>query len=608
MRSSLSFAFFWRGFFMPYRIDKQGDRFCVVKDASGETVPGGCHDSHEEARSHLGALESNAHKKGADLSTDEELKCAPYPVGDFTSFEDYEAAVAAELKADEIMGLNHAFMRIVRNIVWSPTIQDKAVALSRTIDDYTNRLNDASLFALKTGDDPNYHLKAPIKRENGLDFPARDYAFVPNPDLPATWKLRLTETPGKISVAQLAKAAAALATGGSAGVPQAALSAVKRRIRAEYQKLGAAPNTIPPSVREDTTKGETPLDPPSPLTLWKSADGVYHWIAIYSNNMRDDDHPAEILSQKAHAAFARGVDMGIFEPPELWHWHLDGSRFGKAHKIMATDDGFALAHGTIDKGMEAHAEALMATTLDLGVSHGMPKSWIVRNSEDPTVIDFYVSKEISVLPREAAANKHTGFVILSEENTMPLSDNHRQYLGGLSLPKEAMDKLEQNMAAARKQGTEVEGRDAKEGAAAPSAPQTETQTAETPKTEVKTEQQKQAELLAQPVTVEMMVEAISLVQQPLVEALTKAVNQIDVLNSRLAIVEAGDAERVAKAAEMSPRASINQLIQNRVFGSAQAEVAAGTALAKAAPAETEPARAAITGVEWLDEKIRAGSM
>lgn len=57
---------------MPYKITKDGDKFCVVKADSGETMK--CYPSEDEAKKYLGALESNADetksadKAGAQLS------------------------------------------------------------------------------------------------------------------------------------------------------------------------------------------------------------------------------------------------------------------------------------------------------------------------------------------------------------------------------------------------------------------------------------------------------------------------------------------------------------------------------------------------------------
>ncbi len=42
----------------------------------------------------------------------------------------------------------------------------------------------------------NIFADAKCKTENGDCYPAGDYAFVPDPELPSTWKLRLTSSPG----------------------------------------------------------------------------------------------------------------------------------------------------------------------------------------------------------------------------------------------------------------------------------------------------------------------------------------------------------------------------------------------------------------------------
>lgn len=94
------------------------------------------------------------------------------------------------------------------------------------------------------------------KTEDGMEFPAEAYAYVPDPDTPSTWKLRLWETPEeKVTVAQLGRAAAALSPGGFRGnrvqLPDAAVEPVKRRIQAEYRKLGVEYDDMPESVKFD---------------------------------------------------------------------------------------------------------------------------------------------------------------------------------------------------------------------------------------------------------------------------------------------------------------------------------------------------------------------
>ncbi len=51
------------------------------------------------------------------------------------------------------------------------------------------------------------------KTEDGVEFGPEAYLYVPDPDKPSTWKLRIEEEPGRITVAQLGRAAAALGPG-----------------------------------------------------------------------------------------------------------------------------------------------------------------------------------------------------------------------------------------------------------------------------------------------------------------------------------------------------------------------------------------------------------
>ena len=51
------------------------------------------------------------------------------------------------------------------------------------------------------------------KTEGGAEFSSSAYLVVPDPEKPSTWKLRVEETPGKVTAAQLGRAAAALGKG-----------------------------------------------------------------------------------------------------------------------------------------------------------------------------------------------------------------------------------------------------------------------------------------------------------------------------------------------------------------------------------------------------------
>ena len=97
--------------------------------------------------------------------------------------------------------------------------------------------------------------EAEIKTEDGQQYPSAAFAYVPDPDKPSTWKLRLWETPQKkVTRPQLGRAAAALSPGGYRGqkvqIPPDDLASVKRNIRGEYKKLGVDDEDIPRWVKE----------------------------------------------------------------------------------------------------------------------------------------------------------------------------------------------------------------------------------------------------------------------------------------------------------------------------------------------------------------------
>jgi len=82
----------------------------------------------------------------------------------------------------------------------------------------------------------------PMKTEGGVEFPAAAYAYVPEPDKPSTWKLRLWETPElKMTAKQVGLACAAFSAGGLMGnkveLPEADMKKIKAKIRTAWKKV-----------------------------------------------------------------------------------------------------------------------------------------------------------------------------------------------------------------------------------------------------------------------------------------------------------------------------------------------------------------------------------
>jgi len=151
--------------------------------------------------------------------------------------------------------------------------------------------------------------------------------------------------------------------------------------------------------------------------------GDGYWYAAFTNNLQDRDK--EILSADAHERYVKRVKAGLTPLPELWVWHVVGSKAGQA---LAVDrlEHVVYAVGKFDDseaGRNMEAYVTNAKNSNDGLSHGFtyPAAWAFV---DGVYLD-YNTFEISVLPRGKAANPYTSFEGVFE---MPITEEQRLYL------------------------------------------------------------------------------------------------------------------------------------------------------------------------------------
>lgn len=348
------------------------------------------------------------------------------------------------------------------------------------------------------------------KQENGLDYPSRDYAYIPSLDQPATWRLRMSESPGKVTLRQLMLCVNAISSPSQSIVPQPALASVKRRLLAEFRKLNAGNSQIPQVLTKEL--------------------GDY-WFAVYSNNRQDSD--GDIITKESHERFVEMVADGTLPLPELRIHHV-ALPVGQTLWLDYVDE-FAVALGEWTD--QAVKEAVQSYDGDIGVSHGMPHQLLVRNPTASHEIIFHVTKEISLLPIERAANAGTVFV--SKENNMQgLTDARLASLKTFGVSEERIAELEKGLSLLRSGTAEVTSKE-NDGDAPAVAPVASTPAA--PDMEV--------------------VGAI-------VEMLTPILDAVRVQSERIAALElaAKDNAQLSKDAASTPRASLGELIAEQLFG------------------------------------------
>lgn len=145
------------------------------------------------------------------------------------------------------------------------------------------------------------------------------------------------------------------------------------------------------------------------------------WFAWWSNSF--EDHDGEFFAEKAIDEYVRRVDVGAVPMPELWLWHTPGTKHGRAEWVGRIGH-FAVAAGSFDDtpaGKAARAHYAKAGG-DYGMSHGFTYD---PGQKSDGVYQQFNTFELSVLPREKAANPYTAF---EEVYDMELTDEKRAFL------------------------------------------------------------------------------------------------------------------------------------------------------------------------------------
>ena len=380
------------------------------------------------------------------------------------------------------------------------------------------------------------------------------------------------------------------ANAGSKGLLSRVVSAVKQAF--DEQVGESDPDDM--LIGKDASNGS--------LCVFKDSGGTYRWVARYSNNIRDNDNPPEIISGASHKKFVQLVKAGLVPPPELWLWHVKDWKWGQAEWVAydETDNGigFALAGGYIFPEFADLAKQL-ASLPGVLVSHGMPGWSIERDKSDATVYTQHITAEISPLPDWAAANKVPGFAVLSKESIDMALDKaqKRDLVEQWGVNPNTIDSLEaMNAADAAKAAAlgldtkEVEVEQVEEVAEAP-AEQADKQIEEQvqneevvePETQAKAETEQEEEQKSAAVD---NTAPLATVLENTMKAVISLSEQVKELSKQVEELKREEGERIAAKAANMPTAALQALMMKSVVGSDEAAVDGRTKLAKSGPEET----------------------
>lgn len=371
-----------------------------------------------------------------------------------------------------------------------------------------------------------------------------------------------------------------------------------------------------PATAEETDK-EAPATPQANdrpgLMIWKDAEsGLWRWLGVYSNKFRDDDRPAQIISEAAHKEFVDRVDKGEVNYPDLYIWHIKQA-IGLADWVAYDDSGFAVTAGYFYPQFDYIAEALEKSAADLAMSHGMPERFIVLDEKEQ-VINSYVSTEVSVLPRYAAANKRTQFAILKESDTMSMTPQKQQGLiemVGTANAGRFQDFLSETARKAREAGVQEKEQAAPETEPAPAAAVADTGVGEpeaakdVPAAEPTAAVDNTAVATLKQETADMFAHVLTITKQQ-GETITIQTALLQEMGADLKALRESEEERLKQMAVNTPGASLFSMIQNGFTGSAvgnpAARVDGRTSQAKDGPAAPRDVPA-LTPVPFINELL-----
>lgn len=132
------------------------------------------------------------------------------------------------------------------------------------------------------------------------------------------------------------------------------------------------------------------------------------WLAWYTNNFEDKE--GEIISEKALREFVDGANSGKYPMPELWFYHIQGTKHGIAKQLFQVGH-FTVAYGEFDDSKDNKFVEAMKIWYDkqdmITMSHWF---YFDDSSFKNGVYEKIRTFEISTLPAHTEANALTNFI------------------------------------------------------------------------------------------------------------------------------------------------------------------------------------------------------
>lgn len=326
-----------------------------------------------------------------------------YPMLGPTSFEELDAARAAEERAHEVRMATYDVQDLVRNILYEPAEpKSQSTKIKKVASEFEQRVGKIMAQPIKK-DIEVLQIESILATEaRSLTLFQKGWEFVKEKlssevreglsesdfALPAKRKYPIHD---KVHVRNALARAAQQIEGGDDEAKTDARAALPK-IRAKAKEFGI-----------EMAKEK------SALIIEKDKSGTWRWIGKPTNNFID--WQGDILSKSSHQKYVSWLDANPEMAPVFVSWHTPGTRRESKVDFWMEQDGAVIMSGPLTEE-EAGRLFTVQKSVDLGMSL---QAFGMRLGPDPRVVTDYWCYEVSDLPRDAAANPFTMLETMTKE-------------------------------------------------------------------------------------------------------------------------------------------------------------------------------------------------
>jgi len=241
---------------------------------------------------------------------------------------------------------NEALRRSIREIMEDKkTYPDTMSAVRESLQEFASAVSsmiENAVEEIEEGAEEEVSKEKPMKTEGSNKFPATDYAYVPDPKKPSTWKLRLTSTPGGDPDQRIVGAAVAALGPGFRGqkvqIPSDDLAGVTARVRSAWLKANPdkGKEDLPKVLKEKKKKKEASAMPDDKKKTTEELEKSLEEKDTELKKVQDELEVVKAISVLTDAEKAHYNTLGDEEKASFLKLDADG-RNKELEKLQASD-------------------------------------------------------------------------------------------------------------------------------------------------------------------------------------------------------------------------------------------------------------------------------